>query len=211
MSDNEDTKQKIINAALDIFGEKGFKAATVREICNTAGVNLALINYYFGDKKSLYEAVAENAITLAFNNHPIHKYIKPGMTPEQELEKFILMIMNRLLGSDGLGKNQSAVKFVAREMTNPTTAMDIVFDEHISKAMNYLSTIIKELLEVTVHKTIMRFAASIAGQCMHLMIARDILARGGYTIETQEDLEAHAKHIYQFSINAIRGMKEDVV
>src|SRR5262245_28294098 len=54
----DDTRQRLINTAGEIFAEHGFRAATVREICSRAQANVASINYYFGDKEGLYiEAV----------------------------------------------------------------------------------------------------------------------------------------------------------
>ena len=50
----DSTKKKILLAAGPIFAQKGFRGATVREICDSANVNLASINYYFGDKQQLY-------------------------------------------------------------------------------------------------------------------------------------------------------------
>jgi AcrR family transcriptional regulator len=49
------TREKLLEAAGQIFAEHGFQAATVREICSRAGANVAAINYYFGDKVELYE------------------------------------------------------------------------------------------------------------------------------------------------------------
>ena len=52
-------RERIIDAATDIFGTHGFKAATLRAIANLAGVNVAAVNYYFGDKQGLYGEVVQ--------------------------------------------------------------------------------------------------------------------------------------------------------
>ena len=52
------TKQKILIAALGLFGDKGFEAVGTREIARLAGVNQPAIQYHFGGKKQLYLACA---------------------------------------------------------------------------------------------------------------------------------------------------------
>ncbi len=53
------TRTKLIKAATDLFGERGYDGASVRDIAKKAKQNIGSISYYFGDKKGLYSAVAE--------------------------------------------------------------------------------------------------------------------------------------------------------
>ena len=50
-------KQVIIESAVFLFNSKGFDGTSVRDIAARAGVNVALISYYFGGKKSLLESL----------------------------------------------------------------------------------------------------------------------------------------------------------
>lgn len=52
-------KEIIIESALKLFSTKGFEGTSVREIAADAGVNVAMINYYFGSKEKLFESVVE--------------------------------------------------------------------------------------------------------------------------------------------------------
>ena len=52
--EHDDPKQRLLNAAIQVFATKGYDSASTREICRLAGVNVAAIHYYFGDKASLY-------------------------------------------------------------------------------------------------------------------------------------------------------------
>ncbi|MAY40819.1 MULTISPECIES: TetR family transcriptional regulator [unclassified Neptuniibacter] len=57
------TSASIVNAAEVLFAEQGFTETTVRQITSSAKVNLAAINYHFGSKKGLIQAVAEKTLT----------------------------------------------------------------------------------------------------------------------------------------------------
>lgn len=59
----EDTRAKIVEAALKEFGERGFEGASMREIANVAGVNAPALVYYFNNKEGLYLACAEYVVT----------------------------------------------------------------------------------------------------------------------------------------------------
>ena len=56
-ADHSNTQGKILLAATKVFAEHGFRDATTRMICAEAGVNVALVNYYFRSKAELYKAV----------------------------------------------------------------------------------------------------------------------------------------------------------
>lgn len=57
-----DTKQKIINAAINLFAQKDFSSVSTREIAKKAGVNLSLIAYYFKTKEGLYISIINTLI-----------------------------------------------------------------------------------------------------------------------------------------------------
>src|SRR5215467_6712248 len=52
-------KDHIIDTAIELFATKGFEGTSIRDIAAAADVNLAMINYYFGSKEKLFEALVE--------------------------------------------------------------------------------------------------------------------------------------------------------
>lgn len=61
---NENTEDQILNAAKNIFQSKGMDGARMQEIANEAGINKAMLHYYYRSKQLLFEAVFINAFSL---------------------------------------------------------------------------------------------------------------------------------------------------
>lgn len=61
-TDQQDLKVKILNTAEELFTEYGYAATSIRNIATTAGVNPALVHYYFGNKHALLEAVLDHSL-----------------------------------------------------------------------------------------------------------------------------------------------------
>jgi AcrR family transcriptional regulator len=85
--DNLTTKDKILEATLEIISNEGFQNVTVRKIATIAGVNLAAINYHFGSKDNVINEALEYLMVQAKS---IFKCLKNNNeTPEQRLKNFI--------------------------------------------------------------------------------------------------------------------------
>jgi len=205
-------QERIKLAALQLFGDKGFKATTIRDICTKADISLALVNYHFRNKQNLYEELTLGIVHTAFEENPISNYVSPDMSPDERLRNIIRLLLHRLLGKNGLGKNPYAVKLIARELTNPSRIMDVIYSDYILKMIELMISAVKELIgEEVADKDMMRFVSSIAGQCLHPLLAKEILAKSGLTVsENDEEIEIHAKHIYCFSMNGINGYNRGV-
>lgn len=200
-------KERIIKAAFEIFGEKGYKSTTIREICKKADVSLALVNYHFRNKKNLYEVIVTTTIEKAFKSIPEKDFLREEMSPEERLRNFIRMLMYRLFSEKGLGTTPTAVKLMAKELTSPTEAMDIIYNSYLRRMLELMYDIFKNLAGDDIDKeNYMRFVSSIAGQCLHPLLARELLSRAGFELSSRtEDIEKHAEHIYRFSLSAIKG------
>src|SRR5215468_5008505 len=84
-----DTEARLLEAAGRVFAEKGFDAATVRDVCERAGVkNIGAVNYYFRSKDNLYEAALRNAFRCRLARLPAPEW--PAGTPATvKLRQFI--------------------------------------------------------------------------------------------------------------------------
>ena len=57
----QETRTRLMEAAIEIFAEQGYRSARVRDICEKGRANIAAVNYHFGDKQRLYEACLDHA------------------------------------------------------------------------------------------------------------------------------------------------------
>lgn len=77
-----DTRGQILRAAQEVFGERGYDAASMREIAERAGVNPALLRHYFGGKEKLFAA----AVQLPFDPDDVAEAVasaEPGSRGER--------------------------------------------------------------------------------------------------------------------------------
>ena len=205
-------KEKVLDAAGDVFGRMGYKAATIREICRTAGVNVASINYYFGGKEELYRTVVTDLISRTFARYPVYERIKAQSSPEDRLRSFIHGTLRRLLSPGGLSGYPGKGQLVARELADPSPFMDDMVDQFIRPTAAVLSDIVSALLgpRATV-KDIMHCQISVIGQCFHYAMARPIVTRlVAVDFSDASIMDELADHIARFSLAGIEAIRHDI-
>lgn len=86
MSSDPSTEEKIKNAARVIFMKKGYAATKTRDIADEAGLNLALLNYYFRSKEKLFQQIMMESLTVFFQNIQ-RVFMDPQTTLEDKFSK----------------------------------------------------------------------------------------------------------------------------
>lgn len=91
-----DRRQLILEAALDVFAERGFDGATTKEIATRAGVTHGLIYFYFDSKPELFQAVFEDTMARAFQDLPLASATATDEPPEIVIERCVELLLDRL-------------------------------------------------------------------------------------------------------------------
>jgi TetR/AcrR family transcriptional regulator, regulator of cefoperazone and chloramphenicol sensitivity len=198
-----DTKKRIIETAGNIFAELGFQNTTVREICRQAGVNIAAINYHFGDKKGLYLTVLKYGKDSAFKKHPLDIMSDKSSSPEDRLKDFVSRFIGRVKECHE-GEFPWVRKLIAQELLRPTEGLDMVADEGIRPVFKTLSAIVRKLLgSRATEDKINLCCASIVSQSLFFFYAQPMLKRL-FPGKDYTDTKLIADHITRFSLNAIK-------
>lgn len=168
----EETRKRILDAAGAAFAKRGFKAATVREIARGAGVNLASINYHFGDKWRLYVETIKHAHRLRDARIPFPEW-PLGTPPEAKLRDFVHTMLRRMLLPDEVPWQ---ARLMAREMLQPSGAAREVAEEMIRPNDELLVGILAEMVpERTPRHRLQQLAFSVVGQCMFYRVGRPVI------------------------------------
>lgn len=197
-------RERLIEAAGEIFAEVGYKAATIREITGRAGMNVAAVNYYFRDKEELYSAVLMHAQRCAIESSWISE---SSNIPAQRLRDFIEGMLKHLLNPLRPAWHS---RLMAREMTAPTKMLQDLLEEGFRPKVELLGRILRDLTEgLLTNEEIDRASASILAQCAFYRQNRPIILHLYPDLLGDENhIGKLADHIAAFSLGGLERLKK---
>jgi AcrR family transcriptional regulator len=200
MNQKDEPRQRLIEAAGEVFAAKGFKGATIREIIRRAETNIAAVNYYFRDKERLYIEAVKSACQTPSEKTPFPVW-PPGTPATVKLRDFIHTMVRRMLDKDTPAWHQ---QLFLREMAQPSAACAELVQNVIRPIAELLMTILRELVPEVEEVKRHLIAFSIVGQCFHHRVARPVIALlVGPEEYSTYDTKLLADHITQFSLAAL--------
>jgi AcrR family transcriptional regulator len=205
ISAHDETRRKLLDAAGEVFADVGYQAATVREICSRAGVNLAAVNYHFGDKLGLYTELLQIAVA---NEKAVTGEAMRALPPEEALRRFLQVMLRQMHRAD---RPSWHTKVMTHELAHPTPALDAVVEHMIKPKARVLYSIVGRLIGRGPLDPRTRMCAhSIVGQVVHYVHGRPVIALLWPELEmTPRTVEEIARHITEFSLEALKGIKRN--
>jgi len=202
MTQREDgrvTRNRLLHAACEVFAEKGYRNARVAEICHRAGANVAAVNYYFGDKASLYAEAWE----YAFNEYAMPESPLPMQSnPESQLKSHIYFLIQNFMEK---GLEGNFTRLYLMELANPTGLIRDSWHDMIKPRRQKLIGIIEKILGVkTTDEAVLFCELSIISQCRSLLTINrsDLEYLLGQPL-SPDLIKRLADHIARFSIAGI--------
>lgn len=203
-----DTRQRVLEAAGEVFAAHGYEKATIRDIVERAGANLNAVNYYFRDKRGLYLALFEHAHAVTAQSDREALAGVQGSPPEQRLQA---LLRNLLSGFVLRAQKPWQVRLLMRELAEPSWVLDTLIDRFIRPRFEALVSIIRELVPDGTSELKTRLCAeSVVAQVVHLAHARAIVSQLIPELKyTPEGVEQMVEHITRFSLGAVKQLHED--
>lgn len=208
ITNNAATFDRLLQVAVEVFAEYGFRDATVREICARAGVNVASVNYYFRSKEVLYAQALNFAFQEANRLYPQDAAANKALPPEQRLRLFIDNLIRKLLDDSHLGFHS---RLFMREIAEPTKAFDDIINTMIAPHFALLTEIVRLILGESVAEAVVeRCVTSILGQCLLFKHSRSVIDRlYPQLIADDTAVQTSVSHVSQFSLAALQAVRQN--
>jgi AcrR family transcriptional regulator len=181
--DGDDARQRLLHTGLRLFAHHGFAQTSTRELAEAAGVNVAAISYYFGDKAGLYRAV----------------FFEPNGSYEDDIARFSaapLALPDMLAGFyagllEPLREGETAqlcMKLRMREMVEPTG----LWDEEVSQGIKpmhdaLVAQLCRHFALGAADDELLRLAVCITALGVHLHVGRDVIDSVAPTLNSRPE------------------------
>jgi TetR/AcrR family transcriptional regulator, regulator of cefoperazone and chloramphenicol sensitivity len=202
-------QKRLLTVASEAFAEKGYREATVSEICERAKSNVAAVNYHFGDKETLYLKAWRNVFYESLKVHPPDGGVSANALPEERLAGRVRALLRRVTGA-----HNKAFLIVLRELASPTGLLDEVTRRDLLPLREKMEAVIRELLGPHASRTQVQYCTTgIVSQCIVPMFMKR-MDREGQEGESDysgiDDSESYADHVVKFSMAGILSIRAEI-
>jgi len=198
-----ETEEKILQAAKTVFQQKGFDGCRMQDIADEAGINKALLHYYFRSKDRLFDAVFKDAFRKFFPK--VQEIMASDITLEKKLESFIDKYMDLLID------NPMLPIFILNEVNrNPEKITEIINLQVINPNLLF-GSIIKEIENGSIRKLDPRhLIISIIGMCIFAFAGKPIIKN--FLLNNSEEeyllfISQRKKEITELVLKSITNIK----
>jgi AcrR family transcriptional regulator len=167
----DEPRERLLMAGLRLFALQGFTKTSTRELAEAAGVNVAAISYYFGDKQGLYRAVFFEPMG-GTPEEDVARIADPALPLATALERFYESFLEPLKQGD---VSRLCMKLHFREMLEPTG----LWDEELAHGIRPMHDALVALLVrhfglAQADDDLQRLAVCLAGLGVHMHVGRDV-------------------------------------
>ncbi len=200
-SDNDvATHHALLAAATALFAEQGYRDTGVRQIAAKAKANIAAVNYHFGGKQALYQAVLRSQAEQKFSRYPLLSAEDLKKPPEDKLQAIIHALFQRLFDDSTASY---APRLIMRELMDPTDAIDFLVRELVGPQFSQLREVVSEILGPSPEDTLNRACFSVLGQCLFYKLAQPLASRFAPELFHPQSTSDTARHVSLFSLQGL--------
>jgi AcrR family transcriptional regulator len=203
LDEKPDPRSDLLEAAGQVFAEKGFDRATGKEICERAGTNGAAINYYFGGMEKLHAAVLEEANRRLLSVETLSKALVGHTNPEEKLRIVIDLAVDKLTSPMS---SAWAFAVLGREVVAPSAAMEALRETEAAPKARIVRSIVGQLMGLDAdHPAVARACLNIIAPLLMLAVTdrRTLLRVLPALGLSRADAPTLARHMFTYAMAGI--------
>lgn len=191
-ADGDTTRQQILEVAGKLFAESGYDAATSKQVCTLAEVNLAAVNYHFGGKEGLYSAVLVEAHRRLLSLDELSAIADSDGDARGKLGR----VIDRMI--DGMGTDGWHLRVYAREIITPSPSFGILLTHQVIPKLGILKDLLCQITAFPPEDPVLaRCFLTTFAPCLVLLIANKT-AINQVMPGIWEDKDALKQHVKTF-------------
>ncbi|HJV64622.1 MAG TPA: CerR family C-terminal domain-containing protein [Geomonas sp.] len=200
-------KEKLLAAAGDVFMEKGFRDATVAEICARAGANVSAVNYHFGSKEALYQESWRHSFQQSLQAYPVDGGIGETAPAEERLRGQLTALIQRIAD-----ENNKDFFIAQMELAKPSGLLQEVMRTELIPMRQQTLALVRELLGPEASEQQVHYCEiSIISMCVHPMVMQRIAkrTRDKGMPAMIDDINGFADHVVKFALAGIDAIRSE--
>lgn len=204
-SDGEVTRTRILEAAGELFATTGYAETPNKAIAAQAQVDLASINYHFGNRSGLYQAVLAESHGQLFDIDELQQIVGSELPPTSKLR----VVIEQLVKYATREPQAWQLRVLAREILAPTSHLQILIQDEGLPKMALLRRMLSEITEIPAEDpALTRCLLCVIAPCLMLLV-------GGRTFPGplqeifQMPAQAIANHLFHFALGGLESIKDE--
>jgi len=203
-ADGSTTRLHILETAGQLFAERGFAESTSKEICTRAGTNIAAVNYHFGSRDGLYEAVLIEAHRQLVSIDELVSLASAPADPRLKLRAFLTHMIE--MGSQP--RAPWGFRVVLREALSPSPAMPVLIRQAVLPKAKLIRGLIGGIMDVPDdHPSVQRALLFVVLPCIVMTVAPRNLR--DEVLPALKDAEALADDLMRYVFAGLDALAKD--
>jgi AcrR family transcriptional regulator len=203
-TDGEATRTRILEAAGGLFAASGYAETTSKAIAAQAEVDVASINYHFGSRSGLYQAVLVEAHRRLISLMDLRELVGTDIPAAAKLEKLFEHLVER--SAEDRSWN---IRVLARELLAPSSHLEVLFQQEVLPKFLVVRQLLSDVTGIPADDpALIRCLVSVAAPCaMLLVIGRSV--PGPLRDVLQMPAASLSRHLQTFAMAGLEAVSRD--
>ncbi len=204
-ADGEATRSRILQTAGELFARDGYAATPNKAIAAHAGVDLASINYHFGSRSGLYQAVLIEAHHRMMDANTLQRLAQSALPPEEKLYRLIDWIVPGHPGQQDAATSWP-LAVLANEVLAPSPHMEALYQSAVVPKAAHVLDILSQVSGIGLQEpALLRCVVSVIAPCLLLVLSQRGLPSPARAVLHQPRADVVA-HLHRFALAGLAAV-----